>query len=143
MDVHQFREALESAGWRFSRQRAAVFNYLSSVHSHPTAEEVHDAVRLQVPRISLATVYKALEALVECDLAEKLTSNEGPTRYDAHKGSHYHLRCLRTGQVGDLPTPFDPSLLERLDPNLLENLDRQGFEVTGYRLEVVGQFADR
>ena len=38
----------------------------------------------------------------------------------------------------DLPTRFDPSLINKLDPQLLEDLSRQGFQVTGYRLELVG-----
>ena len=139
----QLRQALESAGWRFTRQRAAVFDYLSSVESHPTAEEVCDAVRRRLPRISLATVYKALEALVECRLADKLTANEGPARYDCHSEAHYHLRCLKTGKVCDLPTPYDPHLIEKLDPDLLADLRRQGFQVMGYRLEVIGQFQNQ
>ena len=137
------RHALESAGWRFTRQRAAVYEYLCAAKCHPTAEEVFDAVRDQIPKISLATVYKALEALVDCKLANKLTASDGPARYDLHDGEHYHLRCLKTGKVCDLPTPFDPHLIEKLDPNLLAELRRQGFQVTGYRLEVIGQFQNQ
>ena len=40
--------------------------------------------------------------------------------------------------VHDLPTRFDPELIAKLDPDLAENLKRQGFQVTGYRLELVG-----
>jgi Fur family peroxide stress response transcriptional regulator len=137
------RHALESAGWRFTRQRAAVYEYLCAARCHPTAEEVFDAVRSQIPKISLATVYKALEALVDCQLANKLTSSDGPARYDLHDGEHYHLRCLKTGKVCDLPTPYDPYLIDKLDPNLLGDLRRQGFQVTGYRLEVIGQFENQ
>ncbi|MBX6311645.1 MAG: hypothetical protein IRY99_01780, partial [Isosphaeraceae bacterium] len=53
---------------------------------------------------------------------------------------HYHLRCLRSGRVQDLPTPFDPDLITRLDPDLAARLRDQGFHVTGYRLELVGYF---
>jgi len=140
-DAKQLRAALEKAGWRFTRQRAAVFDYLSSVESHPTAEEVYVAVRQELPKISLATVYKALEALVDCHLANKLASSEGPARYDSHCDGHYHLRCLKTGKVQDLPARFDPELLHKIDPHLLEHLQAMGFQVTGYRLEVMGHFA--
>ncbi len=139
-DVKQLRCALEHGGWRFTRQRAAVFDYLCSVDSHPTAEEVYRAVRRDLPKISLATVYKALEALVDCHLANKLASSDGPARYDSHCDGHYHLRCLKTGRVEDLPTHFDPDLLRKIDPNLMEHLRGMGFEVSGYRLEVTGQF---
>ena len=137
------RHALESAGWRFTRQRAAVYDYLRAVNCHPTAEEVFDAVRGQIPKISLATVYKALEALVDCRLANKLTASDGPARYDLHSADHYHLRCLKTGKVSDLPVAYDPHLIEKLDPHLLDDLRRQGFQVTGYRLEVLGQYHDQ
>ena len=42
------------------------------------------------------------------------------------------------GTVHDLPTHFDPDLVARLDPQLADYLSRQGFQVTGYRLELVG-----
>src|ERR1700716_3991698 len=113
------RNALESAGWRFTKQRAAVFGYLRAAHCHPTAEQVFDAVRGEIPKISLATVYKALEALVDCGLADKLTASDGPARYDLHSGDHYHVRCLKTGKVCDLPATYDPGLVEKLDPSLL------------------------
>ncbi len=59
------RRALEESGWRYTRQRAAVLAYLRTAHGHPTAEQVFTAVRQHIPNISLATVYKALEALVD------------------------------------------------------------------------------
>jgi Fe2+ or Zn2+ uptake regulation protein len=117
-----------------------VFEYLSKVHSHPSAEEVYQAVRQDVARISLATVYKALEALVEVGLANKLTYGDDAARYEFREGDHYHLRDVATGEVHDLATPFDPRLLEKLDPTLSERLAAAGFQVTGYRLEVLGRF---
>jgi Fur family transcriptional regulator, peroxide stress response regulator len=134
----ELRGALEQAGWRYTRQRVAVFDYLSSAKSHPTAEEVYLAVRRRIPRISLATVYKALEALVDSRVADKLAIGDGPARYDCHHQAHYHFHCLESGEVYDLPTPYDPHLIEKLDPHLMENLRKQGFQVTGYRLEVLG-----
>jgi Fe2+ or Zn2+ uptake regulation protein len=138
----ELRRALESAGWRCTRQRAAVFAYLRSVLCHPTAEQVFAAVRQRLPHISLATVYKALDALVDAGLAVRVAGGPGPTRYDARTEGHYHLRCERTGQVRDLPLPYDPTLLEKLAPHLDELLRAQGFELTGHRLELVGRFAD-
>jgi Fur family transcriptional regulator, peroxide stress response regulator len=134
------RHALDKAGWRFTRQRSAVFDFLRSVESHPTAEDVYLAVREQIPNISLATVYKALEALVDSGMAAKLAYADGPARYDHRCDSHYHIRCLKTGEVRDLDTPFDRGLIDKLDPKLIEMLEKQGFHVTDYRLELVGHF---
>ncbi len=134
------RAALESAGCRYTLQRAAVFDYLSQVHSHPSAEEVYLAVRQGQSRISLATVYKSLEALVEVGLANKLTYGDASARYEFRESEHYHLRDVATGEVHDLATPFDPDLLKKLDPRLSDRLAAAGFQVTGYRLEVLGRF---
>jgi Fe2+ or Zn2+ uptake regulation protein len=140
LDPEALRVILEEAGLRCTPQRLAVYDHLSRAGHHPTAEEVYQAVRAAIPRISLATVYKALETLVAAGVATKLTAGAGQTRarFDARRDHHYHFRCLRTGVVHDLPTPFDPDLLAKLDPRLAEDLSRQGFQVTGYRLELVG-----
>jgi Fur family transcriptional regulator, peroxide stress response regulator len=135
------RQALDAAGCRYTAQRAAVFDYLEKVRSHPTAEEVYRAVRRRIPRISLATVYKALEALVEARLATKLTNGDDAARYDCRGEDHYHLRDVESGEIRDLPVAFDPHLLAKIDPQLVEKLSSDGFQVTGYRLEVLGRFS--
>jgi len=140
LDPLALRSTLEAAGWRCTPQRAAVYASLSGAEHHPTAEEVYQAVKAAIPKISLATVYKALEALVASGLATKLTAGDGSARYDARSDHHYHLRCLRSGAVEDLSTPFDPALIDKLDPTLLDNLHQKGFRVTGYRLELIGYF---
>ena len=140
LDQESLRVILEDAGLRCTPQRLAVYDHLCRARHHPTAEEVYRAVRSEIPKISLATVYKALEALVTVGVATKLTAGAGETsaRFDARCDQHYHFRCLRTGAVHDLPTPFDPDLVGKLDPQLGEYLSQQGFQVTGYRLEFVG-----
>ena len=139
-DRETLRRVLEAAGCRCTRQRAAVYEYLCSATHHPSAEDVYRGVLPALPRISLATVYKALEALVSSGLAAKLTHDDGSARYDARGEPHYHLRCLRSGVVEDLPTPFDPDLIGKLDPELRERLLEVGFRVTGYRLELIGYY---
>jgi Fur family peroxide stress response transcriptional regulator len=138
LDPADLRAALEASGWRCTPQRAAVYVHLSHADHHPTADEVYQGVKAAVPKISLATVYKALETLVASGLATKLTAGDGSARYDARSDHHYHFRCLRSGSVQDLETPFDPALIDKLDPGLMDDLRRKGFRVTGYRLELVG-----
>lgn len=137
------RRALEEAGWRYTRQRGAVFSYLRAAGCHPTAEQVFASVRREMPHISLATVYKALEALVDAGLAARIAHESGAARYDARSESHYHLRCERTGEVRDLPLAYDPHLIEKIAPQLAETLRREGFEITGHHLELIGRFKAR
>ncbi len=142
LDPQGLRADLEACGCRCTPQRLAVYVFLVRSGHHPTAEEVFRDVRRTVPRISLATVYKALEAFVACGRATKLTAGDGSARYDARSDRHYHARCLRSGSLHDLATPYDPHLIDKLDPGLMERLRLRGFLVTGYRLELVGFFED-
>jgi len=126
------RNALESRGQRYTEQRAAVYRFLLGTVRHPTADEVFTAVRSDIPDISLATVYKSLEALVGCELAMKLTYGDAAARYDARTDPHPHARCTVCGSVLDVPG--------RIDARVLEGLGTvRGFMVEGYRLELVGR----
>ncbi|HEU0015053.1 MAG TPA: transcriptional repressor [Longimicrobium sp.] len=124
------REALEANGQRFTDQRAAVYRFLRGTTEHPTADEVFTAVRGEITDISLATVYKALETLVSCGLAVKLSYGDDSARYDARTDDHCHSRCLRCGIVRDVPGETC-SAVPRLEVG-------DGFRVQGYRVEVVG-----
>lgn len=126
------REALEENGHRFTEQRAAVFRFLSSTDTHPTADEVFLSVRSEVPGISLATVYKSLETLVGCGLASKLSYGDGSARYDGRTDPHHHARCVGCGRVFDVPGQLPD---EELD-DLRSNVDT--ITITGYRLEFTG-----
>ena len=123
-------EALQSKGFRLTPHREAVHAYLASVDHHPTAEEVYLAVKGQGSRLSLATVYNALEALVEAGLASKLSFGDGSARYDIRTDQHDHIHCLACGMLRDLPP-----LLRR---DSLGEVPGQDFEVIGYRLELLG-----
>lgn len=125
------RQALEANGQRFTEQRAAVYRYLRRTDKHPSADDVFTSVRAVIPDISLATVYKSLEALVGCGLASKLTYGDGSARYDGRTDPHPHARCLTCGRVADLPG--------RLDHEAIADLGRiPGFTVEGYRVEIIG-----
>lgn len=127
----RLRTALEAEGHRYTAQRAAVFEALDGDRSHPTADEIFTAVRTRIPDISLATVYKALEAFVSCGIARKLTIGPGPARYDGRTDEHDHVRCLACGRVADVGGRRLAEGFRSLDA-------ATDFEVVGYRLELVG-----
>jgi Fe2+ or Zn2+ uptake regulation protein len=126
-------EALQSKGFRLTPHREAVHAYLASVDHHPTAEEVYLAVKGQGSRLSLATVYNALEALVAAGLASKLAFGDGSARYDIRTDRHDHIHCLGCGMLRDVPS--------LLDGTPVGNVPGEEFQVTGYRLELVGYCA--
>lgn len=134
------RAALEAVGCRYTGQRGSVYSWLAQVDTHPTVDAIYQAVQQRWPNISLATVYNALDALVAAGLVNKLTHANSAARYDCRGEDHYHLRDVRTGKVEDLPAEYDAALLDKLDPELRHRLAAKGFRVTGYRLEVLGEY---
>ena len=125
------RDALTASGHRFTSQRAEVFRALSDSAAHPTADEIFTSVRIAIPDISLATVYKALETLVSCGLARKLFCGTGPARYDHRTDAHHHARCISCGAVLDVEGCHRDMVM-----GSVAVVD--GFEVLDYRLELIG-----
>ncbi|HEX8000741.1 MAG TPA: transcriptional repressor [Pyrinomonadaceae bacterium] len=125
------RQKLEERGAHLTRQRAAVFDYVRQAKHHPTAEEVYLGVKRKLPRISLATVYKNLEALVACAAISKLSYGDSAARYDIRTDHHYHTRCLACGGMWDLDAGQGAELLKQIKP-------QAGFAVKDYRLELLG-----
>ena len=128
----RLRAALQAGGQRFTEQRATIFRFLAATDVHPTADEVFLAVRRNLPGISLATVYKGLEALVGCGLAMKLTYADNSARYDGRTDPHHHARCVVCDSVVDIPGEIPDDEVEALRKRAA------GFTVTGYRLEFTG-----
>lgn len=86
---------------RHTIQGDKVYEYLSSVDTHPTAEEVHHAVRKEIPTISLATVYRNLDKLVRQGKAIKF-SIDNESHYDADLSEHQHFVCEACGNIMDI-----------------------------------------
>jgi len=83
-------------------QRIAILEYLESGFIHPSAEEIHKALRKKLAGTSLATVYNTVERLVELQEANKLNIAEDRARYEAKREPHHHFYCKECGAVIDI-----------------------------------------
>lgn len=92
---------------RNSRQRTLVYEAVHSSHQHPNAEEVYEAVRQQLPEISLGTVYRNLNLLEEMGMIIRIQTSGGADRFDADITPHPHLICTECGRVIDLNCNID------------------------------------
>lgn len=85
---------------RFSKQREQIYQLVSGSAAHPTAQDVYDALKPQLPRLSLGTVYRNLHQMA---LEGRLQEMEGPpARFEANVAPHTHFRCISCGGVSDL-----------------------------------------
>ena len=88
---------------KYSRQREAIKNFLMSRKDHPTAEVVYEHVLKAFPNISLGTVYRNLNLLVELGEIRKLSCGDGTDHFDYDTSPHYHYVCRPCGRVMDIP----------------------------------------
>ena len=120
---------LRKAGYRITRQRIAVYNYLLSTDTYPTAEAIRQSVRRELPHISLATIYKAVDSLVDVGLVSRIQRGASSARYDAAVEDHAHCRCLSCDGVWDAPHDAMPQEVP------------EAFEVVHVNVEFVGYCA--
>jgi Fur family peroxide stress response transcriptional regulator len=96
---------LRRQGMSVTHQRLAVYRALLEDASHPDAEKIHQRIRKDLPSISLATVYKAIDALMVAGKIAEVDAPRSATRYEAVLEPHHHLICDVCGHIEDLHVP--------------------------------------
>lgn len=87
---------------RNSKQNNLVLAIVNESHEHPTAEEVYFQARRKMPNISLGTVYRNLNILVNSNMLRKIKTGEDTYRYDNNILKHNHFVCRVCGMVYDV-----------------------------------------
>lgn len=84
-------------------QRRVIMEELSLLKSHPTADELFQIVRIRLPKISLATVYRNLAELAAAGKIRKSELPGGKAHFETKLEPHFHLRCVHCEAIEDLP----------------------------------------
>lgn len=87
---------------KYSRQRESIKVCLQGRKDHPTADMLYTDVRKEFPNISLGTVYRNLSLLSELGEIKRLTTGDGPDRFDGDTSTHHHFICRKCHCVTDL-----------------------------------------
>ena len=88
---------------KYSRQRESIKACLMSRKDHPTADALYTSIREQFPNISLGTVYRNLNLLVELGEIRKLSAATARIISIMTTSPHYHYVCRQCGRVMDIP----------------------------------------
>ena len=86
---------------RNTSQKEIIFEYLQSVKTHPSAEDVYSKVKRKLPRVSLGTVYRILKNFKEEGKAQEIPAG-GISHFDANISSHAHFICQDCNRVFDV-----------------------------------------
>ena len=86
---------------RYSKQRELVLQKVEQLCDHPTAEEIFDLAAKECPGLSLGTVYRNLNSLVDAGRVRRVSIPGKADRFDHTLGWHSHLYCNCCGGVVD------------------------------------------
>lgn len=120
---------------RYSYCRQIILEEVKKDRGHPSAQEVFHRVRQRLPKVSLATVYRNLEALAAAGLIRKLETGTQERRFDGELQAHYHLHCLNCGRLDDVPLPPQTELNQLVAA-------QSNYQVLGHHLEFFGLCPD-
>lgn len=117
-----------SAKSRLTRQRQLILDILKKDFSHPSAEDIYAKVRQKLPKISLATVYRNLNFLVNMGLAREIVIPGGANRFDGHMKDHDHFVCNVCKKIYNVPKyPLEKSYLPNKD-----------YQIGNFKLDLFG-----
>lgn len=117
---------------RPTKQRSAVLEFLGEQSTFRSAQEIHADLRGRGNPIGLATVYRALQGMVEDGDLDVLRTDDGEAMYRRCGTQHHHhlvcRECGRTVEVADAP-------VERWAARIGE---QHGFVEVEHQVEVFG-----
>ncbi|MFC2114263.1 Fur family transcriptional regulator [Bacteroidota bacterium] len=135
VSLEESKEKLLEYNLRISHQRLVIYQELYKSMEHPTAEKIYSGLKKDHPSISLATVYKTLDAFEKSGLIKKLKSIDDSLHYDADLHDHNHLVCMKTKQILD----YEDEELQSLIQNYFNSKNIDNFDVKEVRLKIFGE----
>ena len=97
------KETLINHNIRPSITRLEIMEYLLSVRTHPTVEEIYDYLLPKIPTLSKTTVYNTLKLFSEEGIIKLLTIDGAQVRADGFNDMHGHFLCTGCRKLFDFP----------------------------------------
>lgn len=115
---------------RDTTQRRAIRQVFRQSDRPLSTQEVLEAAQRLRPHIGIATVYRTLKLLIDCNWLSTIRLPGEPPRYEiADKPHHHHFHCIKCGRIVEVPG--SDKLLGALVPD--------GFELQHHDLVLKGR----
>ncbi len=117
--------------YKRSKQREYLLKLLQSTDKHPAADWLHNNLKLEFANLSMGTVYRNINILLEQNLIQKISAGSNLDRYDGNTELHYHFICRECESIYDL----DIEMLKNLNTDISRST---GFNIESHRLDFYG-----
>jgi len=105
--MNKYEQLLRENHIKVTPQRLSIVEELYG-HIHMSIEELYDAIKKKFPSVSLATVYKNINAMMERGFVTEVQLPHQKSKYELAKPSHSHVVCHQCGKVEDISLDLDP-----------------------------------
>jgi Fur family transcriptional regulator, ferric uptake regulator len=127
-------ETLNQAGYRRGGARRSVVELLGRQSCCLSAQEIFDGLRKARRPVGIASVYRALDALVDLRLVKRVDAGDGIARYEPAPASgehHHHVVCRDCGKVEAFADPQLERVIDRVSGALGYSVDEHEVVLTG------------
>lgn len=127
------QRVLKGTGMRVTNQRALIMEIIRRGQGHLDADEIYLQARAKEPRISLSTVYRALQMFKKTGLVEELHFDDAHHHYEVKPSTeHHHLKCLGCGRVIEFQYPLSRYIKKQVPEARDFNITETEVRMTGY-----------
>ncbi|MDK2849870.1 MAG: Fur family transcriptional regulator, peroxide stress response regulator [Candidatus Woesearchaeota archaeon] len=118
---------------RQTLQRQIILEYLKENRTHPTAEDVFEALRKEYPNLTLATVYRTLNTLADHGIILRFKVNN-KYHFDGFNELHLHFYCQKCNRIFDL----ESKELNKDINSIIKKIEKSGKTINEYHIVFYG-----
>lgn len=138
MSIEEIITKLKDKGLKVTPQRIVIYEAIIKLNNHPTAEKIIEYIRINHPHISVATVYKVLDALAANRLINKVKTESDFMRYDAVMECHHHIYYSDSDMIED----YNNDDLSKMLKEFFMKNTISGFKIEDIKLQIIGRKTD-
>lgn len=133
----RFARHLQAAGFKLTRQRAAILEEFLCQDEHVSAEELYTRIQERHPELGQATVFRTMRLIAGAGIAQEVRIDARTTRYEkiSANAHHDHIQCVGCGAVFE----FIDQRVEELQDQIAA---RFGVKLLRHRMDLYGLCAD-
>ena len=99
--MKDYREVLKSYNLKATPQRVYMIDKIEK-SGHIDIDSLYESLKNIFPYISLATVYKNINSMIDNGFLTEVKIPKHKARYELSKDSHAHLFCTKCGKLEDI-----------------------------------------